>query len=347
MFNVKLLKLVSAAAVFFFAWFAIAADFTMASNYNGRTNGLEPGMEDVRQEKGKTLAMEPAPGKDKESEYRPQIIEKPGKKKKLRWWHLVIGVVVVGGIVTYVKISQYRRCHYDTKVLDFEWAKIPAGEFTMGTDSSEGEADETPEHTVYLDEYEISKYEVTFAQYDKFCDDTGRAKPGDNGWQRGKNPVIDVTWEDAKAFCDWLSRKSTCYRFALPTEAQWEKAARGTDKRKYPWGNEPPTVNLVNYNKPNGPIVEVGHYPAGVSPYGVYDMAGNVWEWCSDWYDGKYYEEPGNSNPQGPPTGTTRVTRGGGYSSNANDIRTTERSSHNPTSFKANYLGFRICRYKD
>lgn len=346
MLNVKLLKLSSVAVLVFFAWFTIAADLTLASNYNGRTSGFEPNMEDLMEETGETPAMEAAPGKNEEPEYRPNIIEKPGKKKKLRWWTIVIGSVIVGGLVTYALISKSRKCHYDTKVLDFEWVKIPAGEFTMGTESSEGEADERPKHTVYLDEYEISKYEVTFEQYDKFCDDTDRERPEDNGWQRGNNPVIDVTWADAKDFCDWLTRKSTCYRFALPTEAQWEKAARGTDKRKYPWGNESPE-GRANYDNPNGRIVEVGRYPDGVSPYGVHDMAGNVWEWCSDWYDGRYYEYSDPNNPHGPSETPTRVMRGGGYSSNVSDIRTTERNNHNPTSFKRNYLGFRICRSKD
>ena len=312
MINVRFLKIASIVTLLAFTWFSIAADFTFAEQ--------------------------------KQSEPRTDIIFKEGKKKKHKWPWIAGGAVVVG-IVLYLLLKPKDDQPFDTKVLKFQWVTIPAGEFTMGDNSTEAEANEKPEHQVSLSQYEISKYEVTFDQYDYFCDDTRRAKPESMAVGRGKHPVINISWEDANAFCAWLSEKTEGKRFSLPTEAQWEKAARGTGKFRYPWGNDSPTCVLANYNNCIGTATAVvGSYPNGQSPYGVLDMAGNVWEWCNDWYDGNYYNISGNNDPQGPVSGTTRVVRGGCYSSNADNIRTTERSSHDPKrSFQ--YVGFRICRY--
>lgn len=200
--------------------------------------------------------------------------------------------------------------------------KIPAGTFTMG--SNDGESDEKPVHTVYLDKYYIGKYEITNAQYKKFYDATGRGYPLDPGFTGMSNyftnysdyPVVNVSWEDAKAFCDWAGLR-------LLTEAEWEKAARGTDARKYPWGNEEPDAGgyyranweVGNNGKADGYqfTSPVGTYERGVSPYGCYDMAGNVWEWCADWYDKNYYGRSANNNPKGPESGTLHVLRGGSW----------------------------------
>ena len=137
-------------------------------------------------------------------------------------------------------------------------------------------------------------------------------KPLDDGWGRGNRPVINATMNDAVAFCKWLSDK-TGKTFKLPTEAQWEKAARGTDQRMYPWGNEWPdkNSNRGNFNMILGKTSPVGSYPLGSSPYGILDMNGNLREYCSDWYDANYYSVSPENNPQGPSSGSARVMRGG------------------------------------
>jgi len=212
----------------------------------------------------------------------------------------------------------------------------------MGDNFNEGFSDELPVHTVYLDTYYISKYEVTFEQYDEFCDATGRTKPSDEGWGRGDRPVIHVNWNDAKAFCDWMSGE-TGENIHLPTEAQWEKAARGTDQRRYPWGNGSPDNSLANYANNLGKTLPVGSYPEGVSPYGIHDMAGNVWEWCSDWYDYDYYSSSPTNNPQGPSSRPYHVRRGGSWSNLAHVIRSALRDYYSPSSSDFS-VGFRLCK---
>ena len=159
---------------------------------------------------------------------------------------------------------------------------------------------------------------------------------------RGTRPVIGVSWDEAKAFCDWLSEK-TGKNIHLPTEAQWEKAARGTDQRRYPWGNGEPSCSRVNYNNCRSKTMPVGSYPSGVSPYDIHDMAGNVWEWCSDWYYSSYYYSSPYKNPTGPTSGYARVTRGGDWRHDARFLRCAERYSYGP-SYRYNNLGFRLAQ---
>ncbi len=254
------------------------------------------------------------------------------------------------GTTYYYRVRAYKDTQYSdysnevnaTTISEIEWVKILAGNFEMGDNFNEGDADELPVHTVYLDTYYISKYEVTFEQYDKFCEATGRSKPSDYYWGRGDRPVIDVSWDDAKAFCDWLSG-ITGQNIHLPTEAQWEKAARGTDQRRYPWGNGSPNSSLANYSNNVGKTMPVGSYPSGRSLYGIHDMAGNVWEWCFDWYDANYYSISPTNNPQGPLSGSDKVARGGGWNFPAYCIRSAYRYSPFPT-FKDHRIGFRICK---
>ncbi len=235
---------------------------------------------------------------------------------------------------------------------DITMIYIPPGEFMMGQTDEEkkclinkiGEEDynsyytnETPLHKVYLDGYWIGKYEVTFAQYDQYCNDKKRERPDDEGWGRKNMPVINVSWDDAAAYCQWLSDK-TGLQFNLPTEAQWEKAARGNDHRKYPWGSREPDKDLANFSVKTTPV---GSYPAGASPYGLLDMAGNVWEWCSDWYEAGYYKNSPQKNPAGPDSVSYRVFRGGRWGSDAGFLRCADRLRYGPSN-RYNFLGFRL-----
>lgn len=180
---------------------------------------------------------------------------------------------------------------------------IPAGSFTMGSPRGEGYDREHPQHGVYLDAYYIDKYEVTFAQYDKFCEATGREKPDDVGWGRGNRPVIYVTWHDAIAYCEWAGKR-------LPTEAEWEKAARAGSTGKYCFGDSESTLGQYCWYSSNSGSRT---HPVGTkkpNKWGIYDMHGNVWEWCSDWYDEDYYNNSPRDNPGGPNSGNKRVLRG-------------------------------------
>ena len=222
-----------------------------------------------------------------------------------------------------------------------EMVYVPKGKFTMGSTDSDAWDDESPVREVSLDAYWIDKYEVSNGQYQK-CVNAGKCtKPSytDSSTRSsyyGKAeydnyPVIYVSWHQAKAYCEWAGG-------SLPTEAQWEKAARGTDARKYPWGDESPNSNLVNYGKIKGDTTAVGSYPRGVSPYGAMDMAGNVWEWVLDWYGP--YDAAETNNPQGPGTGDYRVLRGGGWYDVSWDIRSALRNFNFPT-FTYAMEGFR------
>jgi len=217
---------------------------------------------------------------------------------------------------------------------------IPSGSFIMGNNNEDAYYDETPEHEVYLDEYYIDKFEVTNKQY-ALCVKAGECslpeiKDFFNYSNYENQPVVYVDWNQAKTYCNWAERD-------LPTEAQWEKAARGTDKGIYPWGNEEPNENLANYylTSPKS-IFDVGSFPDGNSPYGVMDMAGNVWEWVNDWYGDNYYSETENyiKNPKGPISGEGRVIRGGAFQNTPWIIRTTTRM-HEYLDTTARDIGFR------
>ena len=215
-----------------------------------------------------------------------------------------------------------------------EMVYVPAGEFVMGSKDGVGADDEHPQHTVDLDAYWIYKNDVTVAQYRKFCDATGRQMPQAPAWVwKDDYPIVNVSWEDARAYCEWAGA-------ALPTEAQWEKAARGTDGRAYPWGNDwdktKANSDESRLNAPTG----VGTYPGGASPYGCLDMAGNVWQWCADWYDPKCYSNSVTRNPAGPTGGSRRVLRGGAWNFVPDFCRSALRNSDNPTYWLDTY-GFR------
>jgi len=233
---------------------------------------------------------------------------------------------------------------------------VPAGEFTMGSETYD---DEKPIHQVYLDAYYMDKYEMTNALYET-CVSAGVCDPpqqtssythtsyyGDS--QYADYPVIYVDWNQATTYCEWRGAR-------LPTEAEWEKAARGTDGRVYPWGNEwdvrsTRRLNFSDKNDPTGAsdtvaddgyadTAPVGSYPNGISPYGLYDMAGNVWEWVADWYDSSYYANSPSSNPMGSSSGEYRVLRGGSWDSDGDNARSAYRSWYDPSLFSLN-VGFR------
>ncbi len=228
-----------------------------------------------------------------------------------------------------------------------EFVKVPAGEFWMGSDpkvDKAAQSDEQPQHQVYLDEFWIGKYPVTNKQYQVFTKETNRKTP--NGWinnnfskEKADHPIVNVSWQDAEAFCKWLS-KVVNHKVGLPTEAQWEKAARGTDGRIYPWGNQAPSTKFANYDGKLGGTTPVGNYLEGMSPYGVLDMAGNVWEWVADWYSGSYYSQSSTDNPPGSTSGLSKVLRGGSWFNLVNIGRSADRDWNYP-SFTGNYVGFR------
>lgn len=208
---------------------------------------------------------------------------------------------------------------------------VPAGEFTMG--SNAGSSHEKPEHKVFLDAYYMDMYEVTVGEYAKFLEATGMNPPP--MWTTmdepvyENHPVVNVDWSDANKYCKWAGKR-------LPTEAEWEKAARGTDGRIYPWGNDPPDPKKANYGKEewnnHAALMPVGQLKDGKSPYGIYDLAGNVWEWVSDWYAPDYYQTSPSRNPQGPERGKYKVLRGGSWDFDPEDLRSSRRDLNIPSS---------------
>jgi formylglycine-generating enzyme required for sulfatase activity len=218
---------------------------------------------------------------------------------------------------------------------------VPAEEFVMGSDNSE--SDERPAHPVYLDAYYIDKYEVTNAFYEA-CVDAGACQPpggtsslydfyGNSDYDN--YPVMSMSWNMAETYCEWRDAQ-------LPTEAQWEKAARGSDERTYPWGEEIDQT-FAHYGQSAGTPAAVGSYPKGKSPYGVYDMAGNLWEWVEDWYSNTFYANSPISNPSGPGSGQSRVLRGGTWYYGKERVRTFSRDSFHPDEFLDSF-GFRCAR---
>ena len=212
---------------------------------------------------------------------------------------------------------------------------VPAGEFTMGSrgEGTSSQNDEQPAHQVYLDAYYIDQYEVTTARYAKFFKAANRRQP--EYWSanvvsdHARKPVVGVDWDDAVAYCAWAGKR-------LPTEAEWEKAARGTDQRLYPWGNAAPDAQRANFNrgydfKDYGVLADVGSLEGGKSPYGACDMAGNVWEWTADWYDAHYYGKSPERNPKGPSSGEYRVLRGGSWGDAPDNVRSALRFWNAPS----------------
>lgn len=251
-----------------------------------------------------------------------------------------------------------------------EWITIPAGEFVMGSTREEVETAyknaklrssllekytfeaEVPRHKVFLSEYQISRYEITNAQYRSFVEATNRPAPrgqqGEEIWKdedfnADTHPVVGVTWFDAQAFAEWIG----C---SLPTEAQWERAARGTEGRTYPWGNASPKVrHHANFARRYNHPTPIGHFSNGTSPEGIYDLAGNVWEWCLDEYDHSYYQQNKRRVKQNPlnmrfrDVLRVRVIRGGAWDVGSTFLRSALRSLFYPLD-STHSIGFRVVR---
>jgi len=216
--------------------------------------------------------------------------------------------------------------------------------------------DELPEHKVYLDDYWIDMFEVTNEDYMQFVSATGHRPALDDScrtrqcrdgdlWDGAaypesirNQPVVQVSWYDADAYCRWRGKR-------LPTEAEWEKAARGPAGRLYPWGNKPPAGRATYKRKWHGAftMTNVGSYSNGASIYGVYDLAGNVWEWVADWYDAAYYKKSPKKNPQGPAEGRFKVVRGGSWINYAITLHSSLRRWSRPN-VRFNDTGFRCAK---
>ena len=258
-----------------------------------------------------------------------------------------------------------------------DYVLVPAGAFRMGDTLNEGWPRERPVHNVELDAYYIGRVEISNGEWRKFRDDPayddpkiwpgGHVVPRDQVpyWTQPNNhgggtpdsdsyPLLGVNWDAAVAYCNWLSAK-TGKTYRLPTEAEWEKAARGTDGRRYPWGNDIDRA-VANYVGAQGydTGMPVGYYDgskrgdrqtrSNASPYGALDMAGNVMEWCSDWYSQDYYATSPRRNPKGPATGAYRVVRGGSFFVEPFDLRSAARSAAWPSFQGHRMIGFRAVR---
>jgi len=224
---------------------------------------------------------------------------------------------------------------------------VPEGEFPMGTDNKSF-TPSYPQHMVYLNAYWIDQTEVTNGMYANcvasgVCEEYVYDLDGYNSRYSDRAhsdfPVNYVDWDNANTYCLWVNRR-------LPTEAEWEKAARGTDGRIYPWGNDPPNQNLMNFNMYLGVPVAVDRYWQGSSPYGALQMAGNLREWVADWFDPSYYRYSPFYNPTGPLSGTDKSLRGGSYLDDARSSFSFNRLRHDPDSAGAN-RGFRCAQDTD
>lgn len=223
-----------------------------------------------------------------------------------------------------------------------EMRTIPSGEIEIGSSASDpmAEEDEIPRTRVWIDEFAIDIHEVTNNQYKKFVQQTGyKIEPqfwNDERFNQDDQPVVGISWLDALAYAAWVGKR-------LPTEAEWEKAAKGPNGFRYPWGNDFNPVCVAN-SMNSRQSQKVRNVPSGMNAYGLYDMAGNVWEWCIDWYDGDIRKHmSGQRNPQGPNEGSQRVIRGGSWQSTEEELRCANRLALEPET-RLSTVGFRCAR---
>jgi formylglycine-generating enzyme required for sulfatase activity len=269
-----------------------------------------------------------------------------GLRRRTTCWKIIAAIVATAYAVVQSPVVAAAPV---SKELDpVPMVTIPAGEFLMGNSEGKGRADEGPQRSVYLDAFAIDQVEVTNERYMVFVATTGHRTPP-NPYGNGpllsvksieQLPVVQTTWYDAKAYCSWAKKR-------LPTEAEWEKAARGTDGRLFPWGNEPATLKRAKFDREwedEKTLYPAGSLADGDSPYGVKDMAGNAREWVQDWYDPEYYKYAPDRNPQGPEKkGVVRSIRGGSWHSPVADITTSARG-RGGFALQTHGTGFRCAR---
>lgn len=214
---------------------------------------------------------------------------------------------------------------------------IPETMFVMGDPS--GDSDERPPHLVKLKAFYIDQFEITNIQYRKFVKETNYDEPtfwSDTHFNGDLQPVVGVSWDDARAYAKWAGKR-------LPTEAEWELAARSTDGREFPWGNSWYDKRCNSREAGINRVARVGSYPEGASPYGLHDMAGNVWEWCFDAYSKDYYKKRVKENPRGPQGGEDKVLRGGSWGYDKVNLRSSNRFWEDK-GVRNRHFGFRCVR---
>jgi formylglycine-generating enzyme required for sulfatase activity len=283
-----------------------------------------------------------------------------GKPRQIPLKALALGIIGIGLLVYFAWTLHWARPFYMASVTELRLIRrgdnlvqmrfspkdgmnqihIPAGEFVMGSNTGGG-AVQFRAHKVYLDAYWIDQVEVTNLMY-ALCQKSGNCRAPalyNNYFGHSKYddyPVVYITWYDAEAYCAWEGGN-------LPTEAEWEKAARGVNEFRYPWGSGAPDKSLLNFNAEYKDLRPAYDFLAGASPYGLLNMAGNAREWVSDWYDPNYYLVSPYKDPQGPLTGENKSLRGGGDYDKANEVQTYYRDNHDPTSPGEN-RGFRCAK---
>jgi sulfatase modifying factor 1 len=265
---------------------------------------------------------------------------------------IVVALIGLNGVSSHVFAAQQAALPKEIAGKDgAPLVLIPSGSYPMGvpTGDRDGGRDEYPRHVIEITDFYLDKYEVTNARYLEFVKATNHRVPQNpknptrNLWEGigipaslADRPVINVDWADADAYCKWAGRR-------LPREAEWEKAAKGNNDWRFPWGNVEPTDGHLNFNQKwvgEKTLMPVGSYEKGKSPYGVYDMAGNVWEWVNDWYDARYYEKSPDKNPPGPDSGEKKVIRGAGWQNETPTVRIFTRVDSDPT-MRNESTGFR------
>jgi len=257
--------------------------------------------------------------------------------------------IILAGCGTVVDLDVEQLTEPDDGILVSSLVLVPGGDFTMGCDPATDTAcddDEYPIHPVTLSSFYIDRFETTQATYEKCVTNGGCTEPSSEvaacNWDPVQNtdlPVVCVTFAQARAYCDWRGLR-------LPTEAEWERAARGTNMSLYPWGDSLPDCTRANSSECGEQLMDAGALPDGATPDGLLDMAGNAGEWVSDWYNPDYYESARRQDPAGPASGDYRVIRGGMMTLDSRYLRSSNRSADDPTLFRFS-VGFRCAAAAD